>query len=179
MNDRNEVRSLDVGDADVAASILELQRAAYAVEAELIGSSAIPQLTESLGELQQSRERWVAITRDRTVVAALAYESSDADLVISRLVVSPQHFREGYGEQLVRSVLGTVPHRRATVSTGAANDPALRLYAKLGFRELGQEEIVEGLRITYLERRSGDEVVNEATSMIHPPAFAVEDEDRP
>ena len=155
MNDRGEPSSLDLRDAGVAASVLDLQRAAYAVEAELIASNEIPQLTETLGELQQSTERWIGFTNHGDVIAAVAYETSGDDLVISRLVVSPHHFRQGCGEQLVRRVLGDVPHNRAIVSTGAANHPALRLYAKLGFRKLGQEEIVEGLRITYLERRSG------------------------
>jgi GNAT superfamily N-acetyltransferase len=149
-----EVQPLSLRDSAIAERVLALQRAAYAIEAEWIGSTDIPQLHETLDQLQRSNETWVGITEGSNLVAALAYEAGADQLVISRLVVSPAHARHGFGERLVRWVLASRPHDRAVVSTGSANLPALGLYAKLGFNEVVQEEVVPGLTVTHLQRLS-------------------------
>jgi len=46
-----EPRRLDLSDPDTLRRVWELQRAAYAVEAELIGFAGIPPLRESLRQL--------------------------------------------------------------------------------------------------------------------------------
>ena len=147
------IRRLDLSDDATAASVLALQRAAYAVEAELIGSDAIPGLHESLDELRDSSEEFVGIFEDGELVAALAYEVTPEVLDISRLVVAPSAFRRGLGEQLVRWVLDAVPRPITIVSTGSRNAPAIALYAKLGFAEVGQAEPVPGLAVTRFELR--------------------------
>ncbi len=50
---------LDLADEAIARSVLELQRESYAVEAGLIGSEGIPQLTETLEELQSAGLDWL------------------------------------------------------------------------------------------------------------------------
>jgi ribosomal protein S18 acetylase RimI-like enzyme len=147
------VNALDVADPAVAAELVTLQRSAYAVEAELIGSRDIPQLYETVEELQRSGERWAGIVRDTRIVAAVAWELEGDTLDIARLVVAPSHARQGIGEWLVRWALDAVPHERATVSTGSANVPALRLYKKLGFAEIERVEVAPGLMVTRLARR--------------------------
>ncbi|MGZ3473763.1 MAG: GNAT family N-acetyltransferase [Polyangiales bacterium] len=49
---------------------------------------------------------------------------------ICRWVVDPESMRRGLGRRLLREVMG--PHTR--VRTGAANEPAIRLYESEGFR---------------------------------------------
>ena len=50
---------LDLTQRGVAAAVLELQRRAYRIEAELIGSDEIPQLSETLEQLQASGETFL------------------------------------------------------------------------------------------------------------------------
>ena len=121
------IRRLDLSDDTTAASVLALQRVrAYAVEAELIGSEAIPGLHESLEELRDSPEEFAGIFDDGELVAALAYEVAPEVLDISRLVVAPSAFRRGLGEQLIRWVLDAVPRPITIVSTGSRNAPGSR-----------------------------------------------------
>jgi hypothetical protein len=47
---------LDLTQRHVASAVHELQRRAYRIEAELIGSTKIPPLRETLEELQALRE---------------------------------------------------------------------------------------------------------------------------
>jgi ribosomal protein S18 acetylase RimI-like enzyme len=145
------IRRLDLRDVDDARSVLALQRAAYAVEARLIGSDEIPGLHESIEGLRESPEAFVGVLDDEELVAALAYEATPDVLDISRLVVAPAAFRRGLGEQLVRWVLDEIPRATTIVSTGSKNAPAMALYVKLGFVEVGHHEPVPGLQVTRFE----------------------------
>lgn len=147
------IRRLDLSDAGVAGSVLALQRAAYAVEAKLIGSDEIPGLHEPVEALTASDEEFVGAFEADQLVAVLAYELTPEALDISRLVVAPTAFRRGLGEQLVRWVLDAMPRPRTIVSTGSKNAPAIALYAKLGFVEVGRAEPVPGLSVTRFEFR--------------------------
>ena len=132
-------------------SVLALQRAAYAVEAQLIGSDALPALHETLGDLRRASDQWIGIRTDVELVGALAFLATHEVLDISKLVVAPQAFRQGLGERLVREILDLVPRPKTIVSTGSANAPAVALYRKLGFDAVGEEEVVPGLTVTHFE----------------------------
>lgn len=136
----------------------ELQRAAYAIEAELIGCGDMPGLRESEAELARSGEEfWGSFvpgaagvgdaevgargetTRQCVGIVAIEPEPGAAGVLrIARLAVDPGCFGRGIGRRLVRHVLalagdGTPAAEAVIVSTGAANLPARRLYESLGF----------------------------------------------
>jgi ribosomal protein S18 acetylase RimI-like enzyme len=119
--------------AAVAAELVALQRAAYAVEAELIGSTAIPPLHDTAESLVGAGLTWFG-TRER-------------------LVVAPRAFRRGIGAALVRHVLGFAGARPVVVSTGRANVPARALYERLGFVRTADEEVRPGLWVTRYRHR--------------------------
>jgi len=143
---------LDPTEPGRAQRIVAIQRAAYAVEAELMGFHAIPPLHETeeqvatLGHLC-----WRGAFDGPRLVGIVAWDVQGDALEIDRLAVDPAFGRQGRGRQLVQAV-PEVP--TITVSTGHANRPALSLYSSLGFREIGRTEIAEGVFTTQLERRS-------------------------
>lgn len=56
---------------------------------------------------------------------------------LSRVIVSPLHRRQGYGETLVRQLIEEARARRysqMSLNVDTANDGAIALYLKLGFR---------------------------------------------
>lgn len=147
-----EIRPLDVTDP-AATRAVALQRRAYAVEAEPIGSDRISTLHETAADLADSGETFLgAFAGDE--LAGLASWRIDGDtLDIHRLAVDPAHFRRGIGVALVRAALAAAPEAtRAIVQTGGANEPAKALYRAEGFRELGGREPVPGLRVTLFKR---------------------------
>ncbi|CAN5744140.1 hypothetical protein BH23CHL2_BH23CHL2_11560 [soil metagenome] len=93
---------------------------------------------------------WIGARCEGEVVAALTYQLIHDLCDIGRLVVSPEHFGRGYASALVASLLG---HRRITVTTGAANTPARRLYEKHGFQPVGERSIAPCVTVTQYERR--------------------------
>ena len=147
------VRSIDVRERATAAELWPLQRRSYRVEAELIGSDAIPPLSESLAELMACGERFLGAFDGDVLVGAISYRIEGDTLDIHRLVVDPGALRRGIGRELVRAVqeLETAP-TRVVVQTGAANRPATALYRQEGFAALDVFEPIPGLAIARFEK---------------------------
>ncbi|MGL4175494.1 MAG: GNAT family N-acetyltransferase [Dermatophilaceae bacterium] len=139
-------------DDQLATELVTLQRAAYAVEAGLIGSDAIPALHETATALAAADLAWFGIRDDLALLGAVAVENGADVAVIDRLFVSPLAFRRGVGSALVRHVLAVVGGGRVVVSTGRDNLPARALYRRLGFAETGEAEVEPGLWLTRMVR---------------------------
>ncbi|MFB6692847.1 GNAT family N-acetyltransferase [Streptomyces virginiae] len=130
------IRPLDLSDDATADAVHRIGRAAYSVEAEIIGFDGIPALRESLPEMRAQALRWVgAVSEGGEPAGFLAWEEEpDGDIGIDRLCVDPAFFRRGVASLLLRHALAELfPGRPVRVTTGAANAPAVRLYEALGF----------------------------------------------
>ncbi len=148
---------LDLSDSTVARDVLALQRRAYRIEADLIGSDGIPPLTESLDELRRSGETFLGAFVDGVLAGVVSWKRDGDTLDIHRLAVDPAYFRRGIGAGLVRRAEAAEPAAlRVIVQTGAANEPAKTLYRREGFAEVGEREVAPGLRVTLFEKRRGD-----------------------
>jgi ribosomal protein S18 acetylase RimI-like enzyme len=136
---------LDLTDDTTAEAVHRIALRSYAVEAELIGSTGIPALHESVDDIRRLPLRWLGGYVDGELVAFVGYAKVDGVLDIDRLCVAPSHFRLGFARRLVEEVLAE--GGPAIVSTGAANAPAIALYEGLGFRLVDTVVVDGGLRI--------------------------------
>ncbi|MFE3454401.1 GNAT family N-acetyltransferase [Nonomuraea sp. NPDC059194] len=140
-------------DLEPDKALLDLQHAAYAVEAALIGDDRIPPLRESLDDLRAAPLSWRgAFDHDGTLVGAVAWTESEDLIDIDRLVVDPRAHRKGIGRALVEELLGMVGARTTVVATGRDNVPARTLYERLGFTRIEDVEVIAGLWITRYRR---------------------------
>lgn len=150
MPNNQTLRAIDPTDIPTADRIVEIQRAAYAVEAALIGFDGIPQLTETAEQVRQHEPMcWIGAFLDRTLVGLIAYEETDTEVDIDRLAIDPGVARQGFGRLLVQSVPTNKP---AIVSTGAKNEPAVRLYSAEGFEPTDSIEISPGVMLARFRR---------------------------
>jgi ribosomal protein S18 acetylase RimI-like enzyme len=141
-------------DTPVAARVLEIQRAAYAVEAGMLGYDAIPPLHETLAELQAKPLIFLGVSCDHILAGVLGYRRDGDTVDIDRLAVDPAFFRRGLATKLLRELF--VRERAATrftVSTGFGNQPAIDLYERFEFHQVGVAEPSPGAPIVLLERR--------------------------
>jgi ribosomal protein S18 acetylase RimI-like enzyme len=144
------IRRLDpAADPALADALAALQRAAYRVEAELVGSDEIPPLRQTGRDLAGAEEAFLG-DPDWGFVAT----TRDGDhLDICRLVVHPLHHRRGLATRLLDALDAIETGvRRTTVSTAAANAPALALYERRGFAVVRTREAPAGLKLLDLER---------------------------
>jgi ribosomal protein S18 acetylase RimI-like enzyme len=145
---------LDLADEAIARSVLALQRESYAVEAALIGSDGIPQLTETLEELRAAGLDWLGTFDEAGLTGAVSWKLLDDGTVdIHRLVVAPRAFRRGVASGLLDALDARFPERPMLVSTGRDNGPAQELYRRRGFTVVREDEAMPGLWVTGLERR--------------------------
>jgi ribosomal protein S18 acetylase RimI-like enzyme len=150
------ISELDLTDDVVAANVHKLGRRAYAVEAELIGSTAIPALHETMDEMRAESLRWFGAWTDECLAGFAAWNRGPHGLLdIERLCVDPDFFRRGIASRLLRRVLAEGGN--ATVSTGAANIPAIGLYERFGFTRTATHSPEPGvtLAVFTLIRNSG------------------------
>ena len=125
--------------------MVELQRAAYAVEAELIGFDGIPPLHDSAADVRGFDLVWLGAFEGETLVGGLGYVDNPGLRDIDRLFVDPSEARRGIGRALVTAALGA---GQVQVSTGTGNGPARHLYESLGFEETGVRPIAPGVTVT-------------------------------
>jgi HAD superfamily hydrolase (TIGR01509 family) len=148
------ITDLDITDPAIASAVLELQRRSYRVEADLIGTDAIPPLKETEEELQTCGERFLGAFLDDRLAGIVSWKFDGETVDVHRLAVDPAFFRRGIGLSLVRAVVSAEPGaQRTIVQTGAENDPAKALYRGEGFAEIGEREVGGGVRVSLFERK--------------------------
>jgi len=136
------IRSLQPTDH---ASLLEVQRRAYQVEARLLGTTDFPPLRETIDDINTEVPTGFVYIIDDDIVGAVTI----ADGTITRLIVDPAYFRQGIAQSLLRYVF---EHSLAKhVMTGARNLPALTLYGRFGFMEV-RREWRSGIELVFLTR---------------------------
>jgi ribosomal protein S18 acetylase RimI-like enzyme len=144
---------LDHHVSAVADRIVDVQRAAYRIEADLIAFDGIPPLHESAAQVAALDLSLLGIFDGQRLAALLGYTRSGPRVEIDRLAVHPDYFRRGLARRLIEAL-----HERESdaarfdVSTGAANVPALTLYQQLGYVAIGDELLPEGVVVTRLVR---------------------------
>ena len=147
------IRELSVEEVRTLASqLLELQHAAYAAEAALIGDDRIPPLHETVSDLRAARLEWIASFDAEQITGAVGYAIDDDVVDLDRLMISPSHHRKGLGTALVRRVMSLAP--RTIASTGRENAPARALYESLGFLHESDFEPIPGLWVSQYSRTS-------------------------
>lgn len=148
------VEVLNHNDREIAWKIRELQRAAYRVEAGLIGSDQMPPLKEEVIDIVRLDLTILGAEEGVDLVGLLGYTRLDDAVDIDRLAVQPTRFRQGIGGALLYALHHRESDvRRFSVSTGAANRPAIALYEAMGYGVMS-EELSSDVRLAHLERRS-------------------------
>ena len=151
-----EIGELDLGARGIAEAVVDLQRASYRVEADLLGARTLPALKESPRRLRKTREHFLGAYEGERLVGAISWKRTGALVDIHRLVVHPDRFRRGIAGALLDALAQRLPDaQRWVVATGEANGPARRLYEQHGFRPVS-EQLVDGtISLVTYERRAG------------------------
>ena len=145
------VRSIELADVAVAARVVEIQQAAYRVEAQMIGFDRIPPLLETIDDVRSQPLSWLGSFEEHPLAGIIGWTVANGVCDIDRLAVHPTFARRGHGRRLVSHLL---QHDTIIVSTGTNNVPARHLYESLGFIRTGEHEIADGVTVAAYERRT-------------------------
>ncbi|PZD97368.1 GNAT family N-acetyltransferase [Paenibacillus sambharensis] len=138
-------------DEQTAAELLALQMASYQVEADIIGYNDLPPLRENIRDIMESKEIYLGCSKEGRLAGAAAFEIEKVTLTVCKMMVHPQYFNQGIASRLMEAIVEQGRQvMNIAVSTGAANEPAIRLYRKHGFEESGKTVIDDKLTIIHL-----------------------------
>lgn len=150
------IERLRVADPETAEQLWALQHAAYRREAELIGVADLPPLRDTVESLRLCGETFYGyVTDDGDIVGAVSTErESENEVAICRMMVHPDHARQGIGGKLLQHVIdGADCGALLTVTAEVRNEPAVRLYERFGFRPAGRLDPAPGIRMVRMTRR--------------------------
>jgi GNAT superfamily N-acetyltransferase len=140
-----------------AGELLTLQRAAYVTEAQLHDDPMLPPLLETLDELlaAMAGATMLKAMLGTRIVGAIRGRSEDATLHVGRTAVTPDLQGRGIGTRLIAAIEATAgPHvERFELFTGGCSAANLRLYERLGYRELRREAAGPRVTLVFLEKR--------------------------
>ncbi|WP_342563037.1 GNAT family N-acetyltransferase [Paenibacillus sp. FSL R7-0345] len=146
----NTIVRLDLQDEYTLSELWSLQHKAYRLEAEIIGFNEIPPLLETREMLAAVKEVFYGCLDDNgdLLGAAAVLEETPGKLTVTRMMVNPEHFRQGIAGSLLEFIFR---HHSAMeqfiVSTGKLNRPAVTLYTKHGFVPAAVEEVAPGVEL--------------------------------
>lgn len=147
------IKQLDINENSTASAIESLQKASYLIEAELINFYEIPPLKDTVLTIKQCDEVFYGFYIEESLCGLISYKVQEDLIDIHRVAVHPSSFRKGIAKQLIKHVEKINPNlKKIIVSTGAKNEPAVRLYLGLGFKKLREIEMEKGLYIVEFEK---------------------------
>ena len=147
-----ELREIKTTYYRAAEQMLEIQRNAYAVEAELLGFDEIPARDETVESIQTLPGTSYGIYKDERLIGFITVEASENTVEITKLCIDPIHFRSRLATTLLEHVLSIHEDKLVYVHTGKHNGPAQKLYTKLGFNPSAEFEAEPGVTLIRFTR---------------------------
>ena len=135
-------------DPHVVAEVLAMQRAAYAVEADLIGDDRLPPLHEDEHAIASWSGRWTTAWEGVDLLGAIAWTDDGQVLELAKVMVHPAAMRRGVASVLLARVLADSGAARVVVATGRDNVPATGFYRRHGFDHAGDRQVPPGVWVS-------------------------------
>jgi GNAT superfamily N-acetyltransferase len=147
------IKRINLKDTKAVDDIIELQRASYIVEAELIGFYDIPPLKDTVESITECNEIFYGYYIKTELAGIISYKIIDRVLDIHRVAIHPRFFRMGVAGKLLHYIEELeIDINLIEVCTGKMNTPAANLYLKNGFVEIEDIEIGEGIYLTMFHK---------------------------
>jgi len=138
-----------------APDILALQRLAYQSEARLYGDWNIAPLTQTLAELEAEFARLALLKAVSAlgVIGSVRAGQTDGVCSIGRLIVHPDHQRQGLGTALLEAIEAAFPQAaRYALFTGSRSLGNIRLYQRQGYQTVRSQTLTPQLTLVFLEK---------------------------
>lgn len=147
-----KVEKAELADLD---AILQLQKIAFLIEAERVGSFEIEPLQQSLDELRDEFN-WGVVLKvcDGADITGSVRGYMQGDTAfIGKLMVHPRKQRQGIGSALLSAIENRFPEaQRYELFTSSISEDNLRLYAKNGYKEFKCKNTGLGFELVFMEK---------------------------
>lgn len=137
-------------------SILELQYLAYLEEAELLNNFDIPQMNETLDEIEEDFFNGVILKAvddlGHIIGSIRAFLEEGTTVKIDRMIVHPKKQGFGIGSKLLETVELTFPGKRFELFSSDLSKENLEFYEKRGYVAFREQYIQPQVRGLYMEK---------------------------
>jgi len=125
-----------------ANEILNLQKSAFQIEAEIYNNYDISPLKETIEEISRCFKTHVFLKAEDSgkIVGAVRAFEKDETCYIGRLAVSKEMQNRGIGTLLMKEIEKYFKPKRFELFTGAKSEKNIRLYKKLGYSPFGEKK---------------------------------------
>ena len=147
-----KIRKADHKDLE---EILQLQYLSYQSEAALFGNKDIPPLRQTLNEVITEYNTGVIlkmVSDNNRIIGSVRAAERNGTVYIGKLMVHPDHRRNGYGTRLLTEIEKFFPDKRYELFTSTRSSDNIRLYQGLGYREFARKAVNDELQFVYLEK---------------------------
>ena len=89
------------------------------------------------GELSNELSLWLVALDGDTVAGYVGSQTVQDEADMLNLAVLPEYRGRGIAKRLCRALMGNLNAHSLTLEVRVSNEPAIRLYDKLGFKQVG------------------------------------------
>ncbi|MEK4563909.1 GNAT family N-acetyltransferase [Alkalihalobacillus sp. FSL R5-0424] len=148
------IKQLNMNNSNITTTVWNIQMKSYQVEASLIGVRTFPPLQETVDNYVKSLDLFYGFYEEEELVAVISIQTQGSTLVITRLMVAPEHFRKGIATSLINYVSTLYKDQsQLTVSTAKLNAPAVQAYRRNGFTQIEERVTPERISIVTLIKK--------------------------
>ncbi|MEI3479066.1 MAG: GNAT family N-acetyltransferase [Bilophila sp.] len=143
-------------EEDDLPAILDLQRLAYQSEARLLGNVRIPPLLQTLEDMREEFRGGIflkALDEGGNIVGSVRGFARNGTLFVGKLMVHPDHQRQGLGTRLLLELEKVCPQPRLELFTSDRSAANIRLYERNGYTRFSEKAVSPDLTFVYLEKR--------------------------
>lgn len=140
--------------------ILLLQHLAYQSEAALLDNYDIPPLKQTLDEMIEEYHRGTIlkmVDADGLIIGSIRAWETNGTVHVGKLMVRPDYRHHGYGTKLLGEIEKHCPQKRYELFTSTRSIDNIRLYQRMGYREINRRSIDDRLDFVYMEKVIGQE----------------------
>ena len=151
----NQIKVIDIRNAEMAKQVFVLQKLAYGIEADLINYDKIPYLSQGLSDLMRTEnETFLAyFDEEDNIRAVFSYQIiNDGVLDVHRFMVHPSLFRQGVGSKLLKHAAENNVLRKIIAQTGAKNKPAIEFYKRNGIDFVCEIQVDARVKLATFEK---------------------------
>ncbi|WP_296004572.1 GNAT family N-acetyltransferase [uncultured Veillonella sp.] len=141
------------------SDILELYRLqllSFESEAEMIGSRMVPALMESEADFKAAFNQWLTykmVDDAGRIIGGIRYKYDDGFVDVGRLMVHPDYRQRGLAQKLLEFVDEQCSPTRRVLYTCTKSWINIKLYTKMGYKAIKEEQDETGLSFVYMEKR--------------------------
>lgn len=147
------IKKIDHSVPSEAEQIHRVFQVSYAVEARLLNAKEFPPLKRPIEKFINTDTIFYGYYEINKLAAVIEVKVSSNRISIHSLVVDPAFFRRGIATRLLEFLFQEFETNLFTVETGAANEPAIALYERHGFKLVNQWMTEIGIEKVAFEKR--------------------------